>query len=413
MRKYIKNAVASLLLVVFLISFYLPAFAAGQPSSYSDSYNSGQRGVVCTTLSGTGAAAYYTGNYTYDKLDDLSSSQLLSALRTLTTSRHSYTSTYNDCKNKAEQTDCQNEDGKVLLLYTSVSTTASCNSGWNREHVWPKSLGGYETSGPGADLHHIRPTDDKVNSDRGNLKYGNLNGGTASYGNQAASGVLGGYKGSYFEPLDNAKGDVARICLYMYVRYGGSSSYTCNSITNVFQSIDVLLEWCALDPVDTWEMGRNEVVEDIQGNRNVFIDYPELAWLLFGKSVPTNMTTPSGGKDTTGSGNTGSGNTDSGNTGGSTGGNTGGNTDSGNTGGNTGGSTGGSTGGNTDSGNTGGSTGGNIGGSTGGNTGSGGNSGGNTGVDSIVAIVENDADKLLILLALGACDAALLEGITD
>ena len=199
----------------------------------------------------------------------------------------------------------------------------------------------------------------------------------------------------------------------MYVRYGGSSSYTCNSITNVFQSIDVLLEWCALDPVDTWEMGRNEVVEDIQGNRNVFIDYPELAWLLFGKSVPTNMTTPSGGKDTTGSGNTGSGNTDSGNTGGSTGGNTGGNTDSGNTGGNTGGSTGGSTGGNTDSGNTGGSTGGNTGGSTGGNTGSGGNSGGNTGVDSIVAIVENDVDMLLVLLALGACDAALLEGITD
>jgi hypothetical protein len=62
----------------------------------------------------------------------------------------------------------------------------------------------------------------------------------------------------------------------------------------VFQSIDVLLEWCALDPVDTWEMGRNEVVENIQGNRNVFIDYPELAWLLFDREIPDNMVTPSG-----------------------------------------------------------------------------------------------------------------------
>ena len=55
-----------------------------------------------------------------------------------------------------------------------------------------------------------------------------------------------------------------------------------------------MLEWCALDPVDEWEMGRNDVVEDIQGNRNVFIDYPEYAWLLFDKEIPDEMTTPSG-----------------------------------------------------------------------------------------------------------------------
>ena len=63
--------------------------------------------------------------------------------------------------------------------------------------------------------------------------------------------------------------------------------------------MDVLLEWCALDPVDTWEMGRNEVVGAKQGNRNVFIDYPELAWQLFGKEVPANMKTPSGGTGST------------------------------------------------------------------------------------------------------------------
>jgi hypothetical protein len=78
----------------------------------------------------------------------------------------------------------------------------------------------------------------------------------------------------------------------MYVRW--NSDWSCDSLTKVFESVEVLLEWCALDPVDTWEMGRNEVVGAIQGNRNVFIDYPEYAWLVFGCEVPENMTTPSG-----------------------------------------------------------------------------------------------------------------------
>lgn len=306
MRRYMKNLTALLLALILLLSAYLPTFAAGQPSKYSSTSNSGQRGVVCTTLSGTSAASYYTGSYSYDSLDDLSGSTLLSSLRTLLTSTHKRTSSYDDCKNMASKTDCENNNGKVLLLYTSVSSTqGAANSGWNREHVWPKSLGGYETSGPGADLHHIRPSDNKVNSTRGNLRFGEVSGGKTATGGNAASGKVGGYYGSYFEPLDNVKGDVARICLYMYVRYGGSYS-KCSSITNVFQSVDVLLEWCALDPVDTWEMGRNEVVEDFQGNRNVFIDYPELAWLLFNRSIPAGMTTPSGNAS---SGSQGGGNT--------------------------------------------------------------------------------------------------------
>lgn len=270
-------------------------FASTQPSDYSTQYNSGKRDVVATTLSGTNADAYYTGSYDFDVLSTQSASQILSSLRTLLTSTHTKNSSYDDCKNMAGKTDCEEENGKVLLLYTSVySTVSAANSGWNREHVWPKSLGGYGTSGPGADLHHIRPSDNRVNSCRGNLKYGNVTGGKDATGGNAASGISGGTYASYFEPLDNVKGDVARICLYMYVRYGGMSQYTCSSITNVFQSVDVLLEWCEMDPVDTWELGRNEVVEAYQGNRNVFIDYPEYAWLIFGREVPEDMTTPSG-----------------------------------------------------------------------------------------------------------------------
>ena len=282
-----------MVLVLFVSSFVPSVAASDQPSKYSTEYNSGQRDVVCTTLDGTSAASYYTGSYTYDRLSELSADSLKSNLSTLMKNTHKKTSSYNDCRDMADQTDCENEDGRVLLLYTSYSATMSQWNGWNREHVWPQSLGGGNTSGGGADLHHIRPSDAVVNSTRGNKKYGNTNGGTAKYGSNPASGYLGGYyNSSYFEPLDNVKGDVARICLYVWVRWG--SSWGADSITEVFQSVDVLLEWCELDPVDTWEMGRNEVVGAYQGNRNVFIDYPEYAWLIFGREVPDDMVTPSG-----------------------------------------------------------------------------------------------------------------------
>ena len=293
MNKTMKRITAFLLLVVLVISTSLPTFAAGEPTTYSKDSNSGQRDVVCTTLNGTSAANYYK-NYNYDDLSKQSANQLFNSLQTLMRSTHKNTSSYNDCHYKANKTDCENEDGSVSLIYTGYSATMSQWNGWNREHVWPQSLGGGNTSGGGADLHHIRPSDAGVNSSRGNKKYGESgSNATEKYGSNPAVGVLGGtYNSTYFEPLDNVKGDVARICLYVYVRW--NSNWGASDITDVFQSVDVLLKWCQEDPVDTWEMGRNEVVGAIQGNRNVFIDYPEYAWLIFGEEVPTNMTTPSG-----------------------------------------------------------------------------------------------------------------------
>ena len=295
MKKFNIRITAVLLVLILFASSLVPVFAIESKAAltYSTEYNSGTRDVVCTTLDGTSAASYYAG-YDYDRLSEMSSTQLFSTLQTLMRTTHSYTSSYNDCHYKADRTDCTNGSGNVSLIYTSYSATMSQWNGWNREHVWPQSLGGGNTSGGGADLHHIRPSDAGVNSSRGNKKYGESGENSEQkLGSNPAVGVLGGtYNSTYFEPLDNVKGDVARICLYVYVRW--NSNWGADSITDVFQSVDVLLEWCEEDPVDTWEMGRNEVVEDIQGNRNVFIDYPEYAWLIFGREVPESMTTPSG-----------------------------------------------------------------------------------------------------------------------
>ena len=193
-----KRTLSCLLALALLLSLFVPSAANtvfatdSQPTSYSDSYNSGTRHVVCTTLDGTGASDYYTGSYTYDTLSGQSSSALLQSLRTLMTNTHDYFSSYTDCKNYSANTDCQNEDGTVVLLYSSYVSSMSQWNGWNREHVWPQSLGGDNTTGGGADLHHIRPADASLNSSRSNQPYGYADNGEAKYGKNPATGYLGG-----------------------------------------------------------------------------------------------------------------------------------------------------------------------------------------------------------------------------
>ena len=76
--------------------------------------------------------------------------------------------------------------------------------------------------------------------------------------------------------------------LYTYVRWGETAK-----LLNAIESVDVLLKWNQADPVDTWELARNDSVQSITGTRNVFVDYPELAFILFGRTVPTGLVTPS------------------------------------------------------------------------------------------------------------------------
>ncbi len=325
MRKQFKSL--ALLLVVFMLvqTIFVGVFSVSVSAAVSQpSANWGIRDQVATSISSDGLA-YYTGDYVFDELSTETSGTIESMLRTLMRSTHTNLSSYDNCRDYAKYTDCEGGNSTNLTtLYSDQSIAAEpWNSGnrWNREHVWPKSLGGDSESGGGADLHHIRPAEYNINSTRGNKLYGNVSGGSTTNGGTVSGQPGGTYAGNYFEPNDNVKGDVARIVLYVYVRW--YDQWGATSVTKVFQSVDVLLEWCEMDPVDTWEMGRNDVVEDVQGNRNVFIDYPEYAWLIFGKDVPTDMQTPSKKASGGVSGNPGGDSTGGGSTGGdSTGGGT-------------------------------------------------------------------------------------------
>lgn len=298
--KRTSRRILSLVLTIAIVFSVLASFVfTADAATYV--YNTGKRGVVCTSLSSR-ATAYYTGNYTYDKISSQTASTAKSTLKTLMTSTQTKVTSYNEIRTLSKYSDSTaGSTTKMTLLYTSNSVNSAWDNGvtWNREHVWCQSLGTFTTSNCGSDLHHLRPADPRVNSTRCNLPYGEVTNGTYSTAKTSAGTVGGYYTSKYFEPLDNVKGDVARILLYVYVRWGE------NNITDLCQSTDMLLQWMKDDPVDTWEMGRNDAVQSIEGNRNVFIDYPELAWTIFGKSVPSDMTTPSGKASTstgTGSG---------------------------------------------------------------------------------------------------------------
>lgn len=147
---------------------------------------------------------------------------------------------------------------------------------WNREHVYPKSLGtpNLGTSGPGADAHHIRACDKSRNASRGSRKF--------------ASGSGNSYSTSqgYWYPGDEFKGDVARMIMYMYLRYGNrclpKNVGTGSTVSSDGNMLQLFLQWNADDPVSTFELRRNDVIQGLQGNRNPFIDNPAFATQIWG-----------------------------------------------------------------------------------------------------------------------------------
>ncbi|WCN01420.1 endonuclease I family protein [Streptomyces sp. M92] len=174
------------------------------------------------------------------------------------------------------------DSGNVILLYSGISRSKSLNGGglgdWNREHVWAKSHGDFGTStGPGTDIHHLRPEDVRVNGVRGNKDFDNGGSGFTDSGGSLTDS-------DSFEPRDAVKGDVARMIFYMAVRYEGGDGWADlevngsvdNGSSPYIGRLDVLKQWNDEDPPDAFEEHRNQVIYDeYQHNRNPFVDHPE------------------------------------------------------------------------------------------------------------------------------------------
>jgi len=154
---------------------------------------------------------------------------------------------------------------------------------YNREHTIPQSSfnDGYPMR---SDVHHVLPTDGYVNNKRGTYPYGVVasSSWTSTNGSKLGYSAVNGYSGTVFEPIDEFKGDFARIIFYFATRYEniistvsfpmfGDSAYP--GIAS--WSLPMLLQWHKNDPVSEKEIDRNNAAYSFQGNRNPFIDHPE------------------------------------------------------------------------------------------------------------------------------------------
>lgn len=232
-------------------------------------------------------APIYTGYYA--GMDGLEGDLLKQFLHDLIDDHHVLT--YDEVKYALRDTDEDpNNPNNVILFYTGDSHPKTDFGGdpdqYNREHVWAKSHGGFGNDmGPGTDLHHIRPTDVSVNGARGSLDFDN--GGSIVY--DGSTPTENKIDSDSFEPRDEVKGDVARMLFYMAVRYEGDdyldlelSSTIPTGSSPTIGDLETLLAWHLLDPVDDFEMDRNDAIYSYQGNRNPFIDHPELVELIWG-----------------------------------------------------------------------------------------------------------------------------------
>ncbi|KAL7483238.1 hypothetical protein ACHAW6_008881 [Cyclotella cf. meneghiniana] len=176
---------------------------------------------------------------------------------------------------------------------------------WNREHLWPRSRGVSDSGMDNTDLHHLRPVDCNVNSARGNRFFAQC--GTAEPINECiipahAEAASDTERDSLtFLPPAQKRGDIARAIFYMDLRYDGSEPNTLDLVVSDCPTsvpdgagmgyLSQLLQWHLDDPVDEEEINRNEnICANWQGNRNPFVDFPELVSAYFGgpTSVPLN-----------------------------------------------------------------------------------------------------------------------------
>lgn len=177
---------------------------------------------------------------------------------------------------------------------------------FNREHTVPQSYFGSGLQPMYSDAHFVLPADKIVNAKRDDFPYGvvqnpswtSTNG--SKLGNNLNSGYSAGYTSTVFEPVDEYKGDIARLLLYFVTRYEDqlTTFYSSSSTVKVMFDgtsdhsfsptfLNILLTWNSQDPVSTKEINRNNAIYARQNNRNPYIDNNNYVTLIWGLPLAT------------------------------------------------------------------------------------------------------------------------------
>ncbi len=114
-----------------------------------------------------------------------------------------------------------------------------------------------------ADLHNLYPSRADINRARSNFRFGMIEGeirklGECDFERDGSAKIA--------EPRPITRGNIARAIFYMHKEYG---------LPVDSRDIDHLEQWNRDDPPNCNEMRRNNVIEELQGTRNRFIDHPK------------------------------------------------------------------------------------------------------------------------------------------
>ena len=189
----------------------------------------------------------------------------------------------------------------------SAGTTQRCGTYsvegdcYNREHIIPQSTFG-SAAPMVSDAHFITPTDGKVNGQRSNYPHGPVTSATwtSLNGSKLGASTTSGYSGPIFEPINEFKGDIARMYFYFATRYentvaGYSYAMFNGSSNQVFTTafLNLLITWHNQDPVSAREIARNNAIYNSQNNRNPYIDHPEYVQAIWNPTADAQVpTTP-------------------------------------------------------------------------------------------------------------------------
>ena len=199
----------------------------------------------------------------------------------------------------------RNADNTVRDMY---SNNVRSFNGYNSiadmaiEHSFPKSWWGAYENMAYKDLFHLYPADAYTNGIKNNLPLGEVTGVPMLDNGKSKVGKNGfgtAYSDNSFEPADEFKGDFARSYLYISTIYEDlaplwNSPMLTNTVYPVWRpwAIDLLMKWHNNDPVSQKERDRNDSIYAIQGNRNPFIDFPELTSYIWGTDSTKAFTYP-------------------------------------------------------------------------------------------------------------------------
>lgn len=272
-----------------------------------------KRLLLTTYITLSCSILFAQGNY-YNSLDSNKRCQALKDALYLLTSTNAASFTYDRAFNFLGDVDRISIDGVSYIWdiysFKSVGTQAytykpgdKCTNEtgggsegicWNREHIFPQSWFGGVVTPMHTDFHNLLPADGYVNTMRSNNPHAKVNVATftSKNGSKLGSSATTGVSGTVFEPLDEYKGDIARILLFMSVRYADKFSTWTNSDFGRVKGtdklmgykkeyLDMLIQWHEQDPPSPKEIGRNNEIQKLQDNRNPFVDFPQFVTYIW------------------------------------------------------------------------------------------------------------------------------------